>query len=134
MMGRRVLAAPVIGTAALAACAAPAEQVAFTSAQEQACFERISATLPANQSLRRNADGDFVRVTIVNGLLRDAERVPEFEACMVQVSGNVSFSDMGTITFTPAEQAIWDSLSDAARRDALGFIYNGGALREFVGR
>ena len=134
MMGRSVLAAPVIGTAALAACAAPAEQVAFTSAQEQACYERISATLPPNQSLRRNADGDFVRVTIVNGLLRDAERVPEFEACMVQVSGNVSFSDMGTITFTPAEQAIWDSLSDAARRDALEFIYNGGTLREFVGR
>lgn len=133
-MTRLISVLPLICAATLAACAAPAERVAFESRQEQVCYQRVSADLPANQSLRRAPGSGFVKVTEVNGMLRDAVRAPEFDECMAQVAGNPSFSDMRTVTFTAEEQLIWSSLTDEARRDALAFINAGGTLREFVAR
>lgn len=126
------LIAPLAGLAVLAGCAEPTETVTFKSQQERVCYERVSATLPPNHVLRRAGADNWVKATIVNGLLRDVQPAPEFADCMVAEAGNPSFSDMGTITLTPDEQVIWNSLSDQARRDALEFIANGGTLAEFA--
>lgn len=116
---------------ALAACA-PVEEIAFTSKQEEACYNQASAQLGPNRRLERDRIGVFVEVFATDGFTRSISPSAEFDACMVQNQAAGSGGDLGTITFTPEEQKIWDSLTDAARKDALEFIRNGGTLKEFV--
>jgi|GEM_PF-3778070 len=107
------------------------ETIQFTSKQEEACYNQVTSGLGPNKRLERDRNGVFVVVTSTSGFVRDVDQSPEFDACMVQNQVPGSGGDQGTITFTPAEQAIWDSLSDASRKDALEFIRNGGTLTEF---
>lgn len=117
---------------ALAACETPQEQIAFKSKQEQVCYERVSATLPADRKLQRDSAGRFVEVTIINSQVRDIDASADFNQCMASVQPADALSDMGSITFTREEQVIWDSLTDDAKRDALIYIRGGGTLRDFV--
>ncbi|MSU89572.1 hypothetical protein GE300_08075 [Rhodobacteraceae bacterium 2CG4] len=117
----------------VAACETPQQQqIAFQSQQERVCHERVSATLPADRRLERDSAGRFVEITVINAQLRDIDVSERFNQCMASVAPADALSDMGTVTFTREEQAIWDSLTDAARRDALIYIRGGGTLREFV--
>lgn len=116
---------------ALMACSSE-PKIAFQSEQERVCYERVEPTLPRDKSLRRDSAGTFVEVTIINSSVRDIGRNAAFDACMVNETDPGSITDLGTITFSGEEQVIWNSLSDAARRDALEYIKNGGTLREFV--
>ncbi|MHA3978278.1 hypothetical protein ACW9UR_11385 [Halovulum sp. GXIMD14794] len=117
---------------AVAACGGPKQQIAFTSQQEQACYERVSASLPEGRTLQRNADGWFMEVTTVNAQVRDVRTSAAFNQCMATIVPENAISDMGTITFSPQDQAIWDSLTDDAKRDALIYMRGGGTLQEFV--
>lgn len=123
---------PALICLAVAACGGPKQQLVFTSQQEQACYERVSASLPEGRTLQRNADGWFMEVTTVNAQVRDVKTSAAFNQCMSTVLPENTISDMGTITFSPQDQAIWDSLTDDAKEDALIFIRGGGTLREFV--
>ena len=117
--------------AALAACTVT-EPIEFKSKQERACYLQASAALDDDERLVRDSNGTFTVVKSTSGFVRDIQPSPEFDQCMTanQVPG--SGGDLGTITFTPEEQVIWDSLTDAARKEALEFIRKGGTLKEFV--
>lgn len=123
---------PLAAAALAVAGCATTEAIQFTSKQEEACYVQVSAGLADNERLERDRNGIFVKVKSSDGFLRNVEQSPEFDACMAQNEVAGSGGDLGTITFTPEEQQIWDSLTDAARKEALEFIRNGGTLTEFV--
>ncbi|WP_112321873.1 hypothetical protein [Oceanibium sediminis] len=118
--------------ALVAACGPVAETQTFKSQQEQACYERVSAELPEGRELRRDSAGVFVEVATVDRFMRDIDDSEAFNACMAANRPAGSGGDIPTITFTAEELAIWRGLTDAARKDALEFIRNGGTLKEFV--
>ena len=129
------IALPALATAlALSACAAPEEESRFESAAEEACYNRASAELQPGQRLERNRAGGFVVVTGSGGFVRDTQISQTFNTCM---DGSLGDADGivagGSITLTAEEQAIWNTLSDAQKREALIFKQRGGNLRDFKG-
>lgn len=128
----KALGLTIAGSALLLSACTEVEPIEFNSRQERACYIRAKATLDDGERLMRDSNGVFVVVQSESGFVRDVEPSPEFETCMTanQIPG--SSGDLGTITFTPEEQVIWDSLTDAARKEALEFIRKGGTLKEFV--
>ncbi len=121
----------LLPAAALMACGSAPTQ-SFKSQQEETCFNRASADLPADKELRRDSAGRFVEVTIINNQVRDIDPSEVFNNCMVSEIDPGSISDLGTITFTGEDLTVWNNLSDDAKKRALEFIRNGGTLREFV--
>ena len=118
----------------LAACAPTDTGPSFNSEAERACYERVSAGLGANQRLVRNAEGGWVVVTGTGGFTRDAERSGAFDTCMNQSLGDADGIRAGSaISLTAEEQAIWNGLTDAQKRQALIFKQQGGNLRDFKG-
>jgi len=122
----------------LAACATPVEGPEFRSEQERACYMQARADLTGpDQQLRRGQDGWFIVATIVSGFLRDVDRSPTFDACMGSAMGPAGttqprLSAAAPVTFTPAEQAIWNRLDDDTKRAALAAIQQGSTLTAFV--
>ena len=127
-MRQIALALPAL---AIAAACTETEAIEFRSEQERACYLRASAALDDDERLVRDSNGVFVKVESESGFVRDVEPSPEFDQCMVAEEVPGSGGDLGTITFSPEEQQIWDSLTDAARKEALEFIRKGGTLKEF---
>lgn len=124
---------PLGGLALLAACTTT-ETMTFTSKQEEACYREVSAGLPADRELRRNASGRFVEVLIINDQVRDVDPSPAFNNCMVQVAGLSTISEMGTLTLTAEQQKIWSTLTEAEKRDALEFAAEGGSFDQWLAR
>ncbi|MEM8787114.1 MAG: hypothetical protein AAGE76_02530 [Pseudomonadota bacterium] len=120
--------------AVLAACSPAPEGPTFTSKQEETCFQQAQASLPEDRQLRRDREGAFVEVLLVEDRVRDIDRSQTFEECMAAASrvGTGSLADLGTVNFTEDELLIWNTLNDAARKAALEFIQAGGTLAEFV--
>lgn len=135
---RAVVQCPVLlvaMSAMLSACGDGAPQITFKSAQEKSCYESTLASVTDSSiSLVRGNDGNFVEVKRTNGFVDDLKPSPVFNQCMASantgtpvdpVSGDIS------VSLTAEEQAIWDGLSDARKRDALAFKQKGGHLRDF---
>ena len=125
---------PLGAVAILAACA-PTETMSFSSKQEEACYREVSAGLPKDRELRRDASGRFVEVVIINDQVRDIDPSPAFNNCMVRTAGTGGMiSEMGTLTLTAEQQAVWSTLSDAQKRDALEFVAEGGTFDQWLAR
>lgn len=125
------IALPLGAVTLLAACG-PTETMTFKSQQEEACYREVSAGLPADRELRRDASGRFVEVLIINNQVRDIDPSPAFNNCMVRVAGVSTISDMGTLTLTADQQRVWSTLSDAQKRDALEFVAEGGTFDQWL--
>lgn len=127
------IAFPLAGMLGLAACSAE-EEIAFRSEQERACYIEAAAALQGSRTRRlvRGQDGGFVIVTQVEGLVRDIAPAPTFQACMAR--GSAAPASTGGRVFTGEDLVIWNSLNEAAKRDALVFLDGGGTLRDFVGQ
>lgn len=126
----------LIGAVALGACAAE-EQIAFRSDKERACHAQANAEIAGSNTkelVRAQQTGGFVVVTKVDGFVRDIAPSPTFEACMASAEAGLApqVSEGAPVQFSGDEQVIWNSLSDAAKRDALLFIQQGGTLTQFV--
>lgn len=134
-MNRRYLLSLAVPMA-LAACDEATETVTFKSDKERACYEKAQAEITnPNTSLARDKDGNFVKVTKVDGFVRDVDPSETFERCMVTVERHAEIGPEvknAAISLTAAEKAEWDKLSDADKRAALIFIQNGGTLAEFL--
>jgi hypothetical protein len=122
---------PLGAVAMLAACA-PTEMMTFNSKQEEACYREVSAGLPADRQLRRDAAGRFVEVLIINDQVRDIDPSPEFNNCMVREAGVSTLSDMGTLNLTAEQQRVWSTLSDTQKREALEFVAEGGTFDQWL--
>ncbi|MEO1293526.1 MAG: hypothetical protein AAFV62_11960 [Pseudomonadota bacterium] len=120
--------------ALLAACGGPPEEaIAFNNAAEQACYEQVSASLDPNWELRRGStDEPFVEVLIIDRRIRDIDRSVAFEECIANPAVSDRVSERGPIRLSPADQAIWDGLTDAQKREALIVLQNGGTLADAV--
>ncbi len=118
----------------LAACGETTVEQSFESEAERACFNRASAELGPGQRLVRNQSGGFVVVTGTGGFVRDSEVSQTFVTCMEGSLGDADGIVAGNaITLTAEEQAIWNGLTDAQKREALIFKQRGGNLRDFQG-
>lgn len=116
----------------LAACGGPPEEaIAFNNAEEQACYEQVSASLDPNWELRRSTtDEPFVEVQIIDRRIRDIDRSVAFEDCIANPVIADRVTERTPIRLSPADQAIWDGLTDAQKREALIVLQNGGTLAD----
>jgi len=121
-----------LGAVALLAACGSTETMSFKSQQEEACYREVSAGLPADRQLRRDASGRFVEVLIINDQVRDIDPSPAFNNCMVRVAGVSTISEMGTLTLTANQQRVWSTLSEAQKRDALEFVAEGGSFDQWL--
>ncbi|MEO0913540.1 MAG: hypothetical protein AAFY59_11205 [Pseudomonadota bacterium] len=122
--------------AVLLGCAAE-EEIAFRSDRERACYNQAQAEIAGSDTkelVRAQQTGGFVVVTRVEGFVRDISPSPTFETCMASAEAGLApqLSEGAPVQFTGDELVIWNSLSDAAKRDALLFIQQGGTLTQFV--
>ncbi len=131
---KTVLPMILVSAAALAACA-PTETITFQSEKERQCYEQTVAGFTSpNKSLERNRDGVFVEVIRVDGFVRDVDASAAFTTCM-QSTGFAPASavtNAAPVTFTPEEASLWNTLTDAQKREALAFIQQGGTLRGYL--
>jgi len=118
----------------LVACGETTVEQSFESEAERACFNRASAELEPDQRLVRNQSGGFVIVTGTGGFVRDSDLSQTFANCMQGSLGDADGIVAGNaIVLTAEEQAIWNGLTDAQKREALIFKQRGGNLRDFEG-
>lgn len=119
----------------LAACSLPADTVAFKSEQEEVCYNEAQASITNPEiSLMRSNDGTFVQVHREGGFVDDIDPSPVFNQCMAAAGVAVPIDPVRgsvSVTFTKEEQAIWETLGDAQKRQALAFKQQGGHLRDF---
>lgn len=134
---RLIALATLVTPFILAACGPGPGQIVFTSEKEKACYDQARAKITnPNTKLQRSQDGTFVRVTTENGFVRDIDPSITFERCMA--SSNTTgtpVQNLGeglTVTLSAEEQAIWNTLSDTKKREALLFKQQGGNLRDFA--
>ena len=131
MMVLRAL--PLLLVCGIAACSKPeVSGPDFASEKEAACYGEAQAAISdPNVKLQRNGTGQFVEATFRGVSLISIRPSSTFDACMSGVA------DLGPepreITFTEAEQKIWEGLSEDQKASAYEFMLGGGKLADFKG-